>query len=92
MKGESVREIQFFGDCGPIISIHRTLRVPEVKDRRAVFNRPPDFGPFELFAVLDYADKLPPEVVSKGDNKNYFVGMYGESEHPAEGSGSQTRE
>ncbi|KAK4235617.1 hypothetical protein C8A03DRAFT_36514 [Achaetomium macrosporum] len=55
------------------IALHRTLRVPEVKDKKAVFRYPPNFGPFPLFSVKQYADTLPPEIASRG---GLFLGMH----------------
>lgn len=52
------------------IGFERTIRVP---DNDKVHALPPGLGPFELFNVGDFTDRLPKSVVSKG---GIFVSMY----------------
>lgn len=61
---------------GPIatldISLRRTVRVP---DNGNAYNLPPDCGEFPIYAVSQFKDKLPQNMVSKG---GLFVPIYGE--------------
>ncbi|KAI8964197.1 hypothetical protein F5Y11DRAFT_112519 [Daldinia sp. FL1419] len=52
------------------ITFHRTIRVP---DNNQTTSLPPDLGAYPLFAVREYAHKLPPSMAAKG---GLFLSMY----------------
>ena len=52
------------------VSFRRTIRVP---DNESIWSLPPDFGPFPLYSVSKYRDRLPEAMVAKG---GAFLPMY----------------
>ncbi|TGO81301.1 hypothetical protein BPOR_1218g00020 [Botrytis porri] len=52
------------------ISFHRTIRIP---DDGKNYQLPPDLGKLPIFSIDDYAEKLPVDIVRKGEHEALWI-------------------
>ncbi|CZT42531.1 related to ubiquitin/ribosomal protein S27a fusion protein [Rhynchosporium secalis] len=62
-SGYKTIRVTYGGDHPLNISLRRTVRVP---DNGSSYNLPPDCGPFPIYSVKQYKDKLPNSMSAKG--------------------------
>ncbi|KAL2072051.1 hypothetical protein VTL71DRAFT_11394 [Oculimacula yallundae] len=69
-SGYKTINVSYGGRYSLEISLRRTVRVP---DNGSSYSLPPDCGPFPIYSVKDYEDKLPKNMAAKG---GLFIPIY----------------